>query len=1469
MVTVANVWGQTTIASDGLNNSTSAFNLTGGAYYSGSSATGDRVANSPFFSEGTHGYGVTNGTATLLSNNINTSGYSSVSATFKLASFSIGSTSNGADANDIVTVEISPDGGTNWYSTARVLGNANAYWSYSAGGLASTAYDGNATPVDFSSASGNAGSGGFSTVSVTGLPAVTNLRVRITLLNNAAAERWIVDDFKVTGTSAPTSAPVVTSGTGFTGTVNTLLSNFQISASNSPSSYAINSGTLPAGLNFNTTTGIISGTPTVAGAGSVTVTATNAIGTSSPVPVTYNIAKAGQTITFAVLAARSYGDANFTLSATSNSGLAVSYASSNPAVATVSGNTVTIVGVGNTNIIASQAGDATYNPATDVSRSLVVNTRSLTVTGLTAANKVYNASNIALVDGSPVLNNVLDGDVGSVTLSGTPTFTFANANIGANKTITTSGLSLTGSKASNYSLTPPSLVASITPKPLTVTNAVAYDKTFDGTTIATVTGGTLNGVEPADAATVLLAPNGVFATSDAGTNIAVTLNLTGNTLNNYTLTQPGLTANILKAVQAIIFDDIPVVVLPSSLIDLNEYAYSTQGLELTYASSNPAVASVTDNILTPLAAGTVTITASQAGGTNYDPATSVEKVVTIIATPVATPADPITYTSITANWLAVPGAERYALDVYKKETGVGEVAETASWNFNTASPALVPNEISISAISQGNNNGTTTLIDGGSASSGYVGASGGNNAGAAARIGALNTATGGSAYFQFTVTPNNGSFTLTGISFGTRSTGTGPQLYTLRSSADGYTTDIATGTISGTSWSLKTNSSLSVVANQAVIFRLYGYNGSGGAQASTANWRIDDLSLNVIVPTTTEVKSYVLENENVDNVTSYTVANLEQNTEYFYVVRAVNGSAVTADSNEIDVTTKTGIVWNGTAWSNGDGPTGTEDAEIIGAYNINEGFEVNNLTIVGDGLLAIQNNQDVVVNGTISVFTDNRLVLENDANLIQTSAGVDNNPSINHAILVKRFALLPTVGYTFWSSPVSDQNLYSFSDGYNSANGGTGDGTPWNRFFVYNEANDYFVTNIAGEITLNNQSIFDTGRGYAIKGKNTFGNILPYPTTTFSFSGKINNGQLFSQNLKNSCAQEAGCEKGYNLVGNPYPSSIDFEALYNANSSKIYGSAYFWTNNDITALTQQGSGYSGNNYAIYNLSGGTPAVEVDPNPGNAIEVPNGVVKLGQGFIVKAKVAGVGQPLEFNNDIRLGYDPGAIFYNSRTAVVKDRFWLTFTSPTNISNTILMAYLPQATNDFEINYDGELFVIGSDSFYSILGARKLAIQGKADFNADDKVALGNVYSKAGEYKISIKNKEGIFTNGQNIYLKDKQLNKIVNLSEQDYVFQATKGTNNTRFEIVYKDSSFLGADDIIKKSDFNIYKDGNAYVVASTKPLGRVDVYDVSGKLLKSIKTNDSTLRIDVLDLPNGVYIIKAENSGDIHTKKIIK
>jgi autotransporter-associated beta strand protein len=137
----------------------------------------------------------------------------------------------------------------------------------------------------------------------------------------------------------------------------------------------------------NTNVATVSGsTVTIVGAGTTDITASQSgnsnYNAAADVIKTLTVDRASQTITFSDLPSKKVGDAPFSLTATSSSGLPVSYTSSNTSVATVSGSTVSIVGPGTTDIIASQAGDNNYNAAQDVSKTLnVTSTAVVSFTG--------------------------------------------------------------------------------------------------------------------------------------------------------------------------------------------------------------------------------------------------------------------------------------------------------------------------------------------------------------------------------------------------------------------------------------------------------------------------------------------------------------------------------------------------------------------------------------------------------------------------------------------------------------------------------------------------------------------------------------------------------------------------------------------------------------------------------------------------------------------------------------------------------------------------------------------------------------------------------------------------------------------------------------------------------------------------------------------------------------------------------
>jgi hypothetical protein len=166
--------------------------------------------------------------------------------------------------------------------------------------------------------------------------------------------------------NSSTSSPLAQTVKKATATVT--LSNLSQTYNGTPKSAAAT--TAPLGLTVTITYNGSATAPTNAGSYAVvaTVQDANYQGTASGTLV---IAKVNQIITFGALSDKTYGDADFTVSATASSGLVVSFTASGNC--TMSGSTVHITGVGNCTITARQGGNGNYNAAPDVSQTFTVN----------------------------------------------------------------------------------------------------------------------------------------------------------------------------------------------------------------------------------------------------------------------------------------------------------------------------------------------------------------------------------------------------------------------------------------------------------------------------------------------------------------------------------------------------------------------------------------------------------------------------------------------------------------------------------------------------------------------------------------------------------------------------------------------------------------------------------------------------------------------------------------------------------------------------------------------------------------------------------------------------------------------------------------------------------------------------------------------------------------------------------------
>ncbi|MTI88654.1 MAG: hypothetical protein FH748_11875 [Balneolaceae bacterium] len=178
-----------------------------------------------------------------------------------------------------------------------------------------------------------------------------------------------------------------------------------------------------------------------------------------------------------------------------------------------------------------------------------ITAKELTIGGsFTASDKTYDGgTSSSAASNSLSLSGVESGD--TVSLDNI-TLAFASSDVATGITISITAATISGTDAANYSISTggaPTTTADITPKGLTVTGAVAQDKTYDGNTDASISGATLNGVVSGDVVSLTNATSGTFGQAGVGTDIAVStsMGLTGADAGNYSLSQPaGLKADI-------------------------------------------------------------------------------------------------------------------------------------------------------------------------------------------------------------------------------------------------------------------------------------------------------------------------------------------------------------------------------------------------------------------------------------------------------------------------------------------------------------------------------------------------------------------------------------------------------------------------------------------------------------------------------------------------------------------------------------------------------------------------------------------------------------------------------------------------------------------------------------------------------------------------------------------------------------
>ncbi len=584
--------------------------------------------------------------------------------------------------------------------------------------------------------------------------------------------------------------------------------------------------------------------------------------------------------------------------------------------------------------------------------------------------------------------------------------------------------------------------------------------------------------------------------------------------------------------------------------------------------------------------------------------------------------------------------------------------------------------------------------------------------------------------------------------------------------------------------------------------------------------------------------------------TTLTATNLNATTSYRAVLQSGACAEVPSASATITLETNTWKVILGVAqWQKG---TPKDDQRIVFEANYNQNVNLQACSCeVKYGNVTIKDGKTLTLTNELKI-SGGSLTFENNASLIQINDVVNSG---NITYKRETVTSIDKFDFTYWSSPVSGQTLYN-----------TSPNTLSDKYMSFDAVtNDWFPEN---SIT----KVMKPGVGYSIRGPQNHYPPNPIGTYRANFIGVPNNGTIR--------VPITATDANY-LLGNPYPSALDATAFLNGNAGVLDGTIYFWTHNTDIAPSGSLYMYSSDDYATYNLTGGTAVADSDPDksPTNPHK-PTGKIASGQGFFATGIAAG---DVVFKNTMRVGVDgntgDNTQFFRTKntkskiaSTIEKNRVWLNLTNTKGAFKQILVGYVTGATNEYDSSYDGYSFSLNAYiDFYSFLGNDAMAIQGRAlPFNDSDAVPLGYSSTIAGSFSISIDELDGTMQS-QNVFLEDKMQNVVHNLKGSPYTFTTGIGTFDNRFVLRYTDKTLGNTDFERVNSSVVVSKDKNELKIKSEiETIKRVTVYDLLGKkVFEKEAVNSTEFRSSSIGFSQQIGIVKVTlDNGQVISKKVI-
>ena len=357
------------------------------------------------------------------------------------------------------------------------------------------------------------------------------------------------------------------------------------------------------------------------------------------------------------------------------------------------------------------------------------------------------------------------------------------------------------------------------------------------------------------------------------------------------------------------------------------------------------------------------------------------------------------------------------------------------------------------------------------------------------------------------------------------------------------------------------------------------------------------------------------------------------------------------------------------------------------------------------------------------------------------------------------------------------------------------------------------------------------------------GNATTQAEVTLSLSGTINAGDIAAPSLTYN-------QTGWNLLGNPYPCAFNFNSMYDANIGT-----------EIANINPNVYVYNGvtNSYTSYNASSNTGVLT------------SGIIPSGAGFFIQAS----GTPtFVFKETYKTTTAPISLH---KTAISSVDFGVKYYKDSTESDLMIIKMFDGATLNNE-KFDTKK-ISNENLNLSAYGTDNIDLTSSCiPFIAEEThIKLNVEANEVGTYKFDFTNMDN-FDAGVSVSLLDKYTNTTTDVKKNTkYTFEMGAGVNQwgkNRFEIILNGKATTGVNENttnVTAAQLSVYPNPATDVLnislSNGTSIETVNIYNVSGKLVNSIKLNGN--QIDISQLNNGVYMVEVLTANGTFKTKFVK